>query len=725
MQTTSPVQDLKSYWANGRINYCIKVFIALAGVTYPAWYRGTVNDITPMVLGVIAAGIAEVDDRIIGRIKSIVLTLLCFLVASLSIEILFPYPALFATGLFLSTLGFTMLGAMGHRYASISFASLLLAVYTMLGAGNSAEVWQQSVLLLVGAVWFSGISLLWQLLWPNRPVQQGLAQVFSSLAGYLDAKGKLFDPVSDMSPQPFRLELAKVNTVLVAALNQTKDSLLQRVRRRASLSDQMFLQIYFVAQDIHERISSTHYRYQDLATSFARSDVLFRFQKLMHILAEECRSVANGLEMNKAYEPRGDALSVLDEIQQSIDYLKQQNHLAWKPLLVQLEYLQKNLSGVVLQMSSVGRPDLGAEGEERLLADFEPKGFKAHIKRIWDECRLESPILRHGLRLALALTAGYGLIQTLHLQPGYWVLLTTLFVSQPSFSATRIKLVQRVVGTIVGLLVGAPLLYLFPGQEGQLVLMVLCGVLFFAFRKVRYDLATAFITLLVLFCFSQQGMGFTVILPRLGDTLLGCLLAVVAVIFILPDWESKRVNRVMASTIARHREYLAEVMEQYYRGKNNGVSYRIARRQAYNMDAKLNSSILSMQLEPERYQRAGEQSFRFLTLSSALLSYISTLGAHRAKLVDSTFIQRVEGIYDEVDSHLQLLEQQLIDGVNDQSRERLAVDQSAGCDDWLEEEKPEERLLLQQFQLMVKILPELHQLSGNIHRLLSSAKKKP
>ncbi len=393
-----------------------------------------------------------------------------------------------------------MLGAMGPRYSSMAFASLLLAVYTMLGAGESPSLWEQPALLLGGALWYGVLSLVWHIIWPNRPVQQSLANVFKELAGYFDSKSQLFDPVANMNPQPSRLEVARKNASVVNALNQAKVSLLQIVRRQISMREQPFLQIYFLAQDIHERVSSSHYRYQDLAESFSRSDILFRFQKMLRVQANACRAIAHSLAMGREYLHDSESVAVLDELQQSLEYLKQQNNPQWQSLLVQLEYLLKNLATVELQMSLVGHPSSEMPGEESVLADSDPQGIKAHLLRIWNECRLDSPLFRHGLRLATALTVGYGLIVLLNLQPGYWVLLTILFVCQPSYSATRQKLTQRVLGTLSGLLVGIPLLYLFPGQEGQLVLMVISGILFFAFRTVRYDLATAFITLLVLFC---------------------------------------------------------------------------------------------------------------------------------------------------------------------------------------------------------------------------------
>lgn len=709
-------QPFRNYWANDRINYSVKVFFALAGVTLPAWYRGSPDEITPLILGIIAAALAEVDDNLWGRIKALIMMLACFLLASLSIELLFGYPLLFAGGLFCSTFGFTMLGAMGPRYSSMAFASLLLAVYTMLGAGNSPSLWVQPVLLLGGALWYGVLSLFWHILWPDRPVQQSLANVFKELAGYLDSKSQLFDPVANMNPQPLRLAVARKNASVVNALNQAKASLLRRVRRQASVREQPFLKSYFLAQDIHERVSSSHYRYQDLADHFSRSDILFRFQKMLRVQARACRAIAHSLATGRDYLHDSDNKAVLEELQQSLEYLQQQGNPQWRSLLVQLEYLLKNLATVEVQIASVGQPGPEISEDESVLADSNPRGIKAHLFCIWHECRLDSPLFRHGLRLATSLTLGYGLIQLFNLQPGYWVLLTILFVCQPSYSATRQKLTQRVVGTLAGLLTGIPLLYLFPGQEGQLVLMVISGILFFAFRTVRYDLATAFITLLVLFCFNQQGLGFAVMMPRLGDTLLGCLLAVTAVVFILPDWESRRLNRIMALTISRHRAYLAQVMEQYQTGKRDTLAYRLSRRHAHDMDARLNSAIMNMLTEPGRYQRAKDESFRFLTLSHALLSYISTLGAHRMLLDGNAFQEALLAHYQSLDRHLRLLEQQLM-ASNVQPNGSLSG--SDTTDEWLEEERPECRLLLQQLQLMLQIMPEMHLLAAEIYRQLS------
>ncbi|MGF1717744.1 YccS family putative transporter [Photobacterium chitinilyticum] len=714
MQTSRLKLALRRYWANDRINYSIRVLIALVGIALPCWYLDATTEVTPLVLGIIAAALAETDDNLTGRIKALVMTLACFLIASFSIEILFDYPLLFAVGLFCSTFGFIMLGAMGARYASIAFASLLLAVYTMLGADNSANLWYQPMLLLAGASWYGLLSLTWQVLWPNQPVQQSLAAVFNEFAHYLDSKSKLFEPVTNMVPQPLRLEAAGQNARVVAALNGAKATLLHRARRgQPNETGDKFLKIYFLAQDIHERASSSHYRYQDLSTAFQRSDVLFRFQRLLTNQASACREISHALALGKPYRHGADSVRALDELQESLLYLKSQHNPQWRTFLIQLEYLFNNLATVERQLSNVSNPDVAQTGSDIELADNEARNMKARWQRITSQLKPDSMLFRHALRMAIALTVGYGCIQALELERGYWILLTTLFVCQPNYSATRQKLVQRVLGTLGGLLAGIPLLYLFPGQEGQLVLMVLAGVLFFAFRTVRYGLATAFITLLVLFCFNQLGEGYAVILPRLGDTLLGCLLAVLAVSFILPDWQANRLHKVMASAITTNRDYLGQIIGQYRIGKKDSLNYRIARRDAHNTDAQLSTAISNMLAEPGRYRMATDESFRFLTLNHAMLSYISALGAHRTQLDDEHTHHLVAKAHRQIHAHLECLAEQL-DGNHCSQAPSTDTELEQRLAQWRDEDCTSVRMVLQQLHLIQRMLPELHSLANKL-----------
>lgn len=707
------LSQLRLYWANKTINYSLLILVTLLGVVIPAWYYELNSLIIPLILGVIAAALAESDDKFTGRLKSVTLTLICFAVATFSIELLFNSPILFAIGLFTSTFGFIMLGAVGPRYASIAFGSLLIAIYTMLGAHESTNLWLQPVLLLTGAAWYFLISMIWSAFWPMQPVQQSLANVFLQLANYLETKSQLFHPVTNLVPQPHRIEEARLNAATVTALNQCKATLLSRSKRgHVDGASDRFLNTYFLAQDIHERISSSHYRYQELAEHFGRYDILFRFKYLLETQAKACREIANSIRLGKEYQHAGDSILALDELMISLSYLQSQENPQWRSLLNQLNYLFNNLSTVEKQLSNVNNPDANRL-EEGVLDDTEAHTLKAMWHRIRSNFDKRSMLFRHAIRMSVALTLGYGIIQFFDIERGYWILLTTLFVCQPNYSATRQKLVSRIIGTLAGLLGGVFLLTLFPTEESQLFFIVVSGVFFFAFRQGNYSYATGFITLLVLFCFNQLGEGYAVVLPRLADTLIGCALAVLAVVLIFPDWQSRRLHKVMAEAILANKNYLAQIIGQYRIGKKDNLSYRIARRDAHNQDANLTNAVSSMLAEPGKYRSATDESFRFLTLSHALLSYISALGAHRTRIDNEDTHQLVLDAHRAIHKHLEVLFNQLNDHC--ESCDTSEIDDphlEARLSEWREEDENSVRMVLQQLYLIYRMLPELHSLAN-------------
>lgn len=180
-----------------------------------------------------------------------------------------------------------------------------------------------------------------------QPVQQNLANVFLQLANYLEAKSTLFHPVSNMIPQPHRIIEANLNAATVNALNQCKAVFLTRSKRgHVDSASDRFLNIYFLAQDIHERVSSSHYRYQELADHFGRSDILFRFKYLLETQAKACRDIAQSIRLGHSYQHDSASIVALDELQLSLSYLRQQERRDWKSLLGQLGYLFNNLATV-------------------------------------------------------------------------------------------------------------------------------------------------------------------------------------------------------------------------------------------------------------------------------------------------------------------------------------------------------------------------------------------
>ncbi|MDQ7991007.1 MAG: YccS family putative transporter [Candidatus Dactylopiibacterium sp.] len=699
------------FWAHDKTSDCIKAALAMGAVASLSVHLGRTDWLIGPLLGVIAAALAETEDRPLGRLLAVAVTLSCFAVTAISVRLLFPYPWLFASGLLASSFAFVMLGAISERYARVSTASLILAIYAMLSASRpgqlAAPLWLDAAELLTGAAIYELISLAWVFSFDARPVRQILASVYLDLSRHLALKAELLAPINGRDLDRLRLAMAQQNSRLVQHMNQARQVLLGWMKDgQPRPRSARFLKWYFLAQDIHERSSSTHQSYSELARTFARSDILFRCAHLMQVQAEACRRLARAIALDKYFGHGRESQPALDELAAANAHVQASLDPAWRRHADPVTDLVRNLTTIEHQLSQAGNPDDLLQTEDKTLRDSNPASLREALQRVRMQFTARSARFRHGLRLGLALTCGYGLLHALHLPQGYWVMLTTVFVLQPTYSGTWKRLGQRVSGTIAGLLCAWVFLHLFPQIEAQLALTVLAGVSFFFYRKDRYALATASITLFVMLCFNQLGSGYALIWPRFLDTLLGSLVAAAAIALILPDWQGKRLHLAMAKTLSCSGLYLREVLDQYRGGKDDHLPYRIARRDAHNADAELSHTLASMLGEPDQYRATPEVAFRFLTASHTLLAYISALGAHRERIARWQHADLIEQAGVETTRALAALaaaceaRRAFADG-------ELALTPLPQLDDIPPDTAAEERRIMRQLALIRQLLPEI------------------
>ena len=720
MPSTSFRQSLRRLWALDKFSYSVRVFIALTGSMALCWYQDEMGLLIPLFLGIIASALAETDDSWQGRLNALAVTLVCFSVAAFSVELLFPYPYIFVCALALASFGLTMLGALGERYGAIASATLILSVYTMIGVdqrgGAVTDLWHEPLLLVAGAAWYGLLSVLWQALFSNQPVQQSLARLFRELGFYLKLKSSLFEPVRQMDVEARRLELAQQNGRVVAALNAAKEIILHRVGNgRPGSKVSRYLKLYFLAQDIHERASSSHYPYNALADAFFHSDVLFRCQRLLRQQGKACRALAESIQMRQPFVYDASFAQALSDLDASLEHLRIQSNPAWRGLLRSLRALAANLGTLDRLLSDASNPDSLADATDSSLLDRSPRNLKDVWTRLRTQLTPTSLLFRHALRLPLALTIGYAMVHLIHPSQGYWIILTTLFVCQPNYGATRRKLGQRIIGTAIGLTVAWALFDLFPNPLVQSCFAIAAGVVFFINRTTRYTLATAAITVMVLFCFNQVGDGYGLFLPRLFDTLLGSLIAGLTVFLFLPDWQGRRLNKVLANTLTCNSIYLRQIMQQYAAGKRDDLAYRLARRNAHNADAALSTTLANMLMEPGHFRKEADVGFRFLVLSHTLLSYLSGLGAHReTQLPDEVREHLIEGagvsLAASIDEIAQGLASKLPIAIHSDAEEALAAE----LEQMPDEIDEGQRLVQSQLALICRQLGPLRTLAAHL-----------
>ncbi|WP_374531969.1 YccS family putative transporter [Acinetobacter sp.] len=703
---------LKQTTYNTTFMYNVRMIIAFSGTAFVPYFLGHQLATIPLTLGVVAAGLSDIDDRFSVRLLNLVYTYIGFFVTATSIYFLFPHPILFAIGLIISCIGFILLGSLGRRYATISYGCLVISVYSMLGVHLFEEWYMQPSLLVAGAAWYGVISTISFLLFPVRQVQDKLSECYSSLGNFLFAKSNLFDV--DMTPQSYQqsmIDLSLENGKLVGIFNEMKTALLTRLKGdRGQRDTRRSLQYYFVAQDIHERADSAHIDYQILTKVFEHSDILFRFQRILSIQGKACKDLSESILLRKNYKHNKRFKHAFQNLKVSLEKLRDDNH--YDPIWVNALFaLYQNLKSIDAQLRNLETEQNivfdKSKYIENQLKDDDLKGWDDIVIRIKQHLTPESVLFRHAIRLSIVLLVSYIFVQVTQIQYGYWIILTALFVCQPNFNATKRRLRLRIVGTLVGIIIGEAVLYFIPSVEGQLLLLILSGVLFFELRSKQYAQATAFITILALINFNLDGLGFSAALPRMIDTLIGCAIAWLGVSFIFPDWKFRRLPHIIQRSLKAQCTYLNEVIQQYKEGRNNGLNYRVVRRAAHNTDADVASLISTLATEPDFDPSQKSQAFEFLCLNHTFLSYIAALGAHRAQIRDPEILNLLDQALDDIRGAL----------LKDEMPDLTAQNMLQTIRQRLTQDKKEDQLsliILQQLSLMFSILQQFSHLKQSL-----------
>lgn len=607
----------RSFWQQPNKATAFKITIAIAILSIPLAIIGQGFIGITLALGALAAALAETPDHPRGRIKSLILTIISFIIASGSVELLRPYPIIFALGLVISTITFIIVGGLGERYRGITFGALLIVIYTMLGTEISPNQYYQPLFLSLGALCYGIISLILLFIHPWRPLEEELARGYSALSEYMKIKAKLF-PSNSTTEEKIRNKLAVQNIKVVNSLEICKHVFNNYVESTVNKEElKSYLNIFILLQSLHERAASSHEKYEILSQESHNTELLEGLGQLLIQLAMACEQLSFRLLTNTKYKH---PMSLTWTVKALHDQLEKRK----KDINPSLILLLRNLS-----QSNISLENIYINNKNSVVPKIEEeKDFI--FEKLKNQLSFKHPRMRYAIRLATCFLLAYILIYHFQLTKGDWILLTSLFVCQPSYSETRKKLLQRITGTLIGVIGGVLISQLLPSIYGQLALMLVSVYAFFFWLKKNYSVSVIFITIFVISAFNIiSGQGVIMMLPRIIDTLIGSFFAIIVVRFMWPDWQHKNLPTLLANAVDKNKLYLNAIVREYKQTSIDDLDYRIARRQAHTADNALTLAWQGMKMEPKQYRKFQEKAFTLTYLNHALLSYLSAFGSHR------------------------------------------------------------------------------------------------
>jgi YccS/YhfK family integral membrane protein len=574
---------------------------------------------TTLALGVVAMALGETDVHPRGRLKSSGITLVLFLLSSSIVGLLSPYPIIFGVVLGLMIFSLTLSAGISSRLQGITFGTMLIITYTMLGVDSGAPWFYQPLLYMVGATIYSTVSILLLYLKPLRLLRGELSNGFAYLADYIDVKAQLF-PSKPQEQERLRNQLAQQSIRLAQQIEVCKKDLYSyssesNAEMRAVVD--IFYRKWFLLQEMQERATSSHEQYDILSGQVKNSDLIEGFGQLMRQIASAMHLFAESILTNEVYKHPISLVWTITALKNMLEGEKETNDAHHNTLTL----LMNNLSGLEQSLRN-------EEKAERQIEISEFNSQRPQRQPLSAILTPRHPRFRFAVRLTLCMILGYATMHLFHIEKGAWILLTSLIIVQQTYSATRQRLFHRIFGTLMGVVLGVGLAQLLPTLTGQILLMLGTIYAFFYWLKKNYTIAAIFITIYVLGAFNLlAGVGVAVMLPRIIDTLIGGFLAYVVVRLIWPDWQYKQLPVLLLTAVAKNKRYFQSI----YDTSLTETQYSHNRRTAHNADNALTSAWKDMRLEPKSKRHYQQKAFRLTDLNHALLSYISAFGVHNHK----------------------------------------------------------------------------------------------
>lgn len=608
----------QNFWRYPDRMMAIKVVISMAVLSIPFIIIGKPFLGVTLALGAWAGALSETDDHPKGRVKALLLSLVSFTVSSFSVGFLQTYPILLGVGFVLSTIVFILIGGLSERYRGITFGAILVGIYTLIGIKNSPEWYYHAILLPSGTLLYGIVSLALLYARPWRLLEEQLSRGFLALSEYLQEKSHMFPLVDVNDEEEVGRRLAILNIKMVSALEKCK-AVLNSYSDEVGNQDEMipYLQRFMLLQSLHERAASTHQRYDILNEDKSNIEVLSGVGEVLHQLSHATSLVADNMLTGAPYRHPETIEWMLSALETKLEKEGDKVNQTLLLLLHNLTRSHESLKNLNKPNASSYRPRIGQDK-------------RTFWQRLNALLSFSHPRLRYAIRLSASFLIGYIIVQHYELEKGAWIMLTSLFVSQMTYSETRKRLFQRILGTVSGIVFGTLLLQIFPTVPGRIILMLGAGFMFFSWLRKNYSVAVVYLTIFVLGLNSFTGhSGMEVMSPRVFDTIIGGFLSFLSIRFLWPNWQYKRLPQLLSAALLNNAGYFGRILEEYHQHDQDDYEYRLARRLAHKADNELTLAWQSMRLEPKKKQKLLHHAYVITYLNHALLSYLSAFGSRR------------------------------------------------------------------------------------------------
>ncbi|MQR01549.1 FUSC family protein [Glaciimonas soli] len=619
--------DLRTFIYSHYFYTGLRIAVGVVGLTMLVLPYTDLTTAMTICIGALSTSFMDLPSPLRHKFNEMFASVLLCTIVTLIVSLCAPFHLLLSAVLVLVTFLACMMLVYGKKAMPLQFSALFAMVLSMENAVSVSQAFFHTGFFLVGGLVYLAYSMTVSWFLRHRVKQQILAEALFELARYIDIKADFYDIHVDLNSQFNRLVRQQI--ILAEKQQASRDLVLRDVQTE---QDKILLQVHFVMFDLYEHILSTQTEYALLRHHFADADVLIYLRDLINKMAKDIETIAYAITRKRpaftTISYKAELRSLEIEMQQL-----QQDGLAGKMADETLDIVRVAYSKVRDTLDIIDKLHLATQGVQSdmpkmLGADMTPflTQQKYRLGVLIQNLRWESPVFRFALRAALAIMLGLLIADHLpYASHGYWVVLTIAIILKPSFSQTKQRRVDRLIGTLIGCVATALILQFVHEPIALLGLLFVATVAApaFIYIKYRYTAIAASIQILLQINLVIPSSS-AVIGERLLDTMIGAAIAT-ACSFVLPSWEYRTLPQLIRRTLQSNQGFL-KAGNAMLRGETpDDFIYRVNRKRFLDSIADLIGTLVRMLDEPVSKQRAVEELNQLIVQNYLVMAHMAGL----------------------------------------------------------------------------------------------------
>jgi len=576
-------------------------------------------------LGAVCISIADSQGPVNHKRNGMLYCNILVFITAILTGLLNRHPILIGLEIFTFCFLYSMLSVYGNRASSIGTAALLILILTIdQEAISSNSIWKHAFYILCGGIWYMVLSLSLSQIRPFRLAQQAMGECIREVARYVKLKADFYDVQSDFDENYKKLIAQQV------IVHEQQDSVREilfktRIMVKESTPVGRLLIVVFVdIVDLFEQTMATHYDYQAIRNTFGKTESLHEFNKIIIKMADELENLSYYIISNEKPQPLYDFRPELERLKTSIDKIEESglNVLVLKKILINVRNMLNRVDKIYAYFNQKQINGLNEVDYSKFVShqEYDLKIFKENFT-------LKSSAFRHSVRVALMCLVGFLISKLFPVgYHSYWILLTILVILKPAYSLTKQRNMERVIGTVIGGLLGALILYLVKDQTTRFILLMAFMIGTYSFQRLNYIISVLFMTPYILILFSILGANnINIVKERVLDTFIGSFVAFISSFIILPNWEYYQLRDIMKDVLIANYNYLYQVAQKLSGKAPDITTFKLVRKDVYVSSANLGSAFQRMLSEPKSKQQNIKEIHKFVVLNHMISSYTATL----------------------------------------------------------------------------------------------------